>query len=525
MSNADEELLKSLAKFLGIYSYESDEFDENEVRKRLTAGLHCDSTPTALDAYLFHHSGCDIPHLGCIEEELTTEENFNDNISVIIEIGSTFYLIKWTRELIKSPFSVPNRPPNDAFLMHSFWRLIFGKKPRYPVGEFKNTPPNFQICMKVLSGALQRLHKEIFPDYRYDHKNTATKQKRSRRAETHISSPTPLPIRRSNPKSKPRRPFCSVQFRLYLPDVMSLLPDPRKRPSRAVRGVSSSQDTMINTMQATSSNYRWNKRPVVDGTQVSGYHSAPQSSSSFLGESSHPLTLPFYSSRFPLYPEDQSAISSTYIPPSFSQSTTPYPSLYASGSSTSLWDSSIGDICPTVQWPSEPNLYYPYNERGSDMYQSRYSKLGIPSSSYSSGTLFEEGSSSSISQRAAELSGPSSQGVSLFPSNSPWPPQEFLSESQPLGLFCSDLSAEPSQAYYEPNELPQNHRTTQMILEVPHPPLPQATSESNPGSLTGLNHLVPMGSNNDISVLPSFEMDYPICFPEADLRILDSLDL
>ncbi|KAJ3900910.1 hypothetical protein F5879DRAFT_1025121 [Lentinula edodes] len=465
MSNADEELLKSLAKLLGIYNYESDEFDENEC---------------------------------------TEEGKFKDSPSEIIEIGITFYLIKWTRELIKSPSSVPNRPPNDAFLMHSFWRLLYRKKPRYPVGEFKKAPPNFQICMKALSETLQSLHREIYPNYRYDHKNTATKQKRSRRAEGHISSPTPLPIRRSNLKSKPR---------------------PQKRPSRAVRGVSSSQDTMINTMQATSSNYRRNKWPVVDGTQsdVSAYHSAPQSSSSFLGEFSHPPTLPPYSSRFPLYPEAQSAISSTYTWPSFSQSTMTYPSLCASGSSTSFWDPSIGDIYPTVQWPSEPNPYYPYNEHGSDMYQSRYSKLGIPSSSYSSGTLFEEGSSSSISQRATELSGPSSQGVSLFPSNSSWPSQEFLSESQPLGLFCSDLSAEPSQAYHEPNELPQNY-PTQMILDVPHPPLPQATSQSNLLSpLAELTHQVPMGSNNDIPMLPSFEMDYPICFPEADLRILDSL--
>ncbi|KAJ4471108.1 hypothetical protein C8J55DRAFT_582700 [Lentinula edodes] len=465
MSNADEELLKSLAKLLGIYSYEYDEFDENEC---------------------------------------TEEGKFKDSPSEIIEIGITFYLIKWTRELIKSPSSVPNRPPNDAFLMHSFWRLLYRKKPRYPVGEFKKAPPNFQICMKALSETLQSLHREIYPNYRYDHKNTATKQKRSRRAEGHISSPTPFRIIRSNSKSKPR---------------------PQKRRSRAVRGVSSSQDTMINTMQATSSNYMRNTRPVVDGTQsdISAYHSAPQSSSSFLGEFSHPPTLPPYSSRFPLYPHAQSAISSTYTLPSFSQSTMTYPSLCASGSSTSFWDPSIGDIYPTVQWPSEPNPYYPYNEHGSDMYQSRYSKQGIPSSSYSSGTLFEEGSSSSISQRATELSGPSSQGVSLFPSNSSWPSQEFLMESQPLGLFCSDLSAEPSQVYHEPTGLPQNY-PTQMIPDVPHPPLPQATSQSNLSPLAGLNHLVSMGSHNDISVLPSFEMDDLICFPEADLRLLDSLD-
>ncbi|KAJ3932043.1 MAG: hypothetical protein NXY57DRAFT_156327 [Lentinula lateritia] len=519
MSNADEELLKSLAKLLGIYNYESDEFDENEVRMRLATGLHCNSTD--LDNYLFHQSNSDIPHLQCTEEG-----KFKDRPSEIIKIGVAFYLIKWTRELIKSPSSVPNRPPNDAFLMHSFWRLLFRKKPRYPVGEFKKAPPNFQICMKALSETLQNLHREIYPNYRYDHRNTATKQKRSRRAEGHIPSPTPLPTIRSNPKSKPRKPFCSILFPLYLPDVKSLLPGPQKRPSRAVRGVSSSQDTMISTMQATSSNYRRNKWPVVDGTQsdISAYHSAPQSSSSFLGEFSHPPTLPPYSSRFPLYPDAQSAISSTYTPPSFSQSTMTYPSLYASGSSTSFRDPSIGDICPTAQWPSEPNPYYPYNEHGSDMYQSRYSKQGIPSSSYSSGTLFEEGSSSSISQRATELMGLSSQGASLFRSNSSWPSQEFLSESQPLGLFCSDLSAEPSQAYHEPNELPQNY-PTQMIPDVLHPPLPQATSQSNLLSpLAELTRQVPTGSNNDISVLPSFEMDYPICFPEADLRILDSLD-
>lgn len=124
----------------------------------------------------------DIVHLPYIEDQTSFSDPAVDQL--LIEVGTTFFAIRWVRISLsenQNKYPVRPRPPQAGILMHSFWRLIcrgHDKSPPKAMREYKRAPQGLKDTLIKLSSELEKLYKKIFPDYQWSSKHTLTMAKR-----------------------------------------------------------------------------------------------------------------------------------------------------------------------------------------------------------------------------------------------------------------------------------------------------------------------------------------------------------